>query len=123
MDSYKASKAWHIGQELAREVYHLVKQLPNDGSNVPGNLRKTSVAIPLHIAASVTKKAQKEKLECYVQAREAVIQLQDHLKLAKSVDYIEHELHRELAEKAIEAQNLLTFLIRKLSYELAAAKE
>lgn len=123
MDSYKASKAWHLGRELVREIQAVVRELPDDGSNLPGYLRRSSVAIPLHIASSVSKKLQEEKLECYVQAREAAIQLQEHLSLAKDMKYIESQAFEAMAAKAIEAQNILTILIRKVSYEMARAKE
>jgi four helix bundle protein len=123
MDSYRASKAWHLGRELAREVQDLVKQLPPDGSNLPGYMRKTSVAVPLYIASSITKKLYADKLECYVQARDAAVQLQEHLSLARDMKYLEQQTFEALAAKAIEAQNILTVLIRKASYEMAQTKE
>jgi four helix bundle protein len=123
MDSYRASKAWHLGRELAREAQAVVKQLPEDGSNLPGYMRRSSVAIPLHIASSVSKKLHHEKLECYVQARDAAIQLQEHLSLAKDMNYIETHAFEAMAAKTIEAQNILSVLIRKVSYEMAQAKE
>jgi four helix bundle protein len=123
MDSYRASKAWHLGRELAREVQAVVKLLPEDGSNLPGYMRRSSVAVPLHIASSVSKKLHEERLECYVQAREAAIQLQEHLSLARDMKYIEKQAFDTMAAKAIETQNILTILIRKVSYEMAQAKE
>lgn len=123
MDSYRASKVWHLGQEIAREVHAVVKQLPDDGSNLPGYMRKSSVSIPMHVASSISKKKLQEKLDCYVNARQAAIDLTEHLKQAKDVKYIESEVFKELASKTIEAQNLLTILIRKTHYDMAAAKE
>lgn len=123
MDSYRASKAWHIGHDLANEVQAVVKSLPADGSNLPGYLRRSSVALPLHVASSIPKKLQQEKLDCYVKAREAAIQLQEHLSLARDLQYIEHQTFEAMAGKAIEAQNILTILIRKVSYEMSQAKE
>jgi four helix bundle protein len=116
MDSYKASKAWHVGHDLAIEVHRLAQQLPaNDEFNLAVHLRRTSSAAPLKIAKSVEHALEHEKLACYQGAREAVIELQELLSLARDLHYIEQGVFDELAAKAVTAHNLLSNLIRSLT--------
>jgi four helix bundle protein len=116
MDSYKASKAWHVGHDLAINVHRLARRLPvNDEFNLAVHLRRTSSAAPLRIAESVKRTPEHEKLACYKQAREAVIELQELLSLARDLHYIEQQAFEELANKAITTHNLLSGLIRSLT--------
>jgi four helix bundle protein len=116
MDSYKASKAWHFGHDLAIEAHRLARQLPeNDEFNLAVHLRRTSSTAPLKIAESLERSLEHEKLACYKQAREAVVELQELLSLARDLHYIEQRAFEELAAKAITTHNLLSNLIRSLS--------
>jgi four helix bundle protein len=116
MDSYKASKAWHVGHDLAIAVYGLAQRLPdNDEFNLAEHLRRTSAAASSRIAESIERQLEHEKLACYKLAREAVVELQEHLSLARDLQYIEQQVFEELAGKAITAHNLLSGLIRPLA--------
>ena len=116
MDSYKTSKAWHIGHKLAIEVHHLVRRLPEDDEfNLAVHLRRTSSAAPLKIAESVERSLENEKLACYKVAREAMIELQELLSLARDLHYIEQQVFDELASQAVATHNLLSGLIRSLT--------
>lgn len=116
MDSYKASKAWHFGHDLAIDVHALSKQLPkNDEFDLARHLCRTSASAPLKIAESIERSLERDRLACYKLAREAVIELQEQLSLARDLHYIEQEAFDGLAAKAITTQNLLSGLIRSLS--------
>jgi four helix bundle protein len=116
MDSYKASKIWHIGHDLAILVYGMTQQLPeNDEFGLAEHLRRTSATVSHKIAESVERSLEHEKLASYKLAREAVIELQEHLSLARDLHYIEQHAFEELAAKAITTHNLLSGLIRSLA--------
>jgi four helix bundle protein len=111
-----------MGHELANELHRIIKTLPQDGSNLPGTMRVTSVRIPYAIAGSISKKQPHEKLTHYVEAREAASDLQKHLMLAKNIEYIEEQVFEALASKAIQIEHILSALIRKARYDMAAAE-
>ncbi len=124
MDAYTVSKAWHIGHELAIDIHKLAKQLPaEDKFNLEKHLRRTSAAGPLKLAESLEKKLLHEKLHCYHAAREAMIELHEHLIRARDHKYIERDLFQELASRAISVQRLLSFLIRKTKQDIMTATE
>ncbi len=83
MDSYKASKAWHFGHELAVDIHKLASRLPkDDGFNLGAKMRRYSRQAPKKIAESVERILNEEKVECYKLARASIEDLQEHLSLA-----------------------------------------
>jgi four helix bundle protein len=111
-----------MGHELAAELHGIIKTLPQDGSNLPGTIRVTSVRIPYAITGSVSKKHPHEKLPHYIEAREAASDLQKHLMLARDIEYIEEQVFEAMADKAIQIEHILSALIRKARYDMAAAE-
>jgi four helix bundle protein len=111
-----------MGHELAAELHGIIKNLPQDGSNLPGTIRVTSVRIPYAITSSVSKKHPHEKLPHYIEAREAASDLQKHLMLARDIEYIEEQVFEAMADKAIQIEHILSALIRKARYDMAAAE-
>jgi four helix bundle protein len=107
-----------MSHELAEDIKKVIQTFP-EGESLRSHLRVSSATIPHNIAASVGKKQAKEKLKHYHQARQASVQFQEHLMLARSFKYIEKRTFEDLAAKAIEAQQLLTSLIRTLSQDVA----
>ncbi len=113
MDSYKVSKAWHVGRVLAADVLELARQIPEtEHYGLSGHLRRTSATVPVTIAESVKHTLHAKKLECYHLAREALVELQEHLQLARDRGYIEQRAFEDMAGRAISAYRLLTSLIR-----------
>lgn len=114
MDSYKTSKAWHFGHSLALDVHKMAKQIPADDEfGLAEHIKRVAAAGPLMITESLERNLEKDKLECYRLAREAMIELQEHLSLARDLHYIEYSVFKDLADKAITAQNILSSLIRR----------
>ena len=121
MDSYRVSKAWHISHLLAAEIHELVLALPESERELAGQLRQASVAAYHSLAMSVGKELQKEKLKHYGVARDAAIELQGHLLSAREKKHITADTFQDMAGRAIETQQIMTGLIRKVSRELAGA--
>ncbi|MDL2363542.1 MAG: four helix bundle protein [Patescibacteria group bacterium] len=112
MDSYRLSKAWHLAHSVAIDVHALARELPkSDHYNIHEEIRIASARVPLTIEAS-TKKKSHEKLKHYKIARFAATELHDVLMLAREQQYIEKQVFTDLASRTIEAQQLLTSLIR-----------
>ena len=123
MESYKISKAWHLGHEVAESIHYLMKLLPEDAKQIAGELRCYSASVPHLITASVAKKSKVHKLKCYEYAREATVDLLEVLDRARNQKYIDQKYYDEQAKKVIEAQKQLTHVIRKVKMDLATAEK
>jgi four helix bundle protein len=122
VSAYKISKAWHIGHDLAIAIHKTVRDMPGgDSSELAVHMRRSAATAPLKLAESIELSARHEKLACYQAARDALVDLQQHLSLAYDVHYIERQLHDELAGKAIAAHQLLNTLIRKTRQDTTTA--
>lgn len=118
MASYKVSKAWHFGHSLAVDVHELSWQLPKpDEFNLAVHLRRTSALAPQKVQESLEYTQPQHQLSCYEAARQALIELHEHLTLAWDVHYIDEQLYKALATKSIIAQRELTTMIQAIKKE------
>jgi four helix bundle protein len=118
MSSYQLSKAWHHGHRLAIAVHQLSWQLPkNDEFKLALNLRRASAIAPTKLQESLEQSTTHDKLRSYEAARRAVIEVQEHLSLARDLHYIDEQLFRILARQAIVAQRTLTEMIQAIKKE------
>ncbi|MDB5170757.1 MAG: hypothetical protein JWO35_451 [Candidatus Saccharibacteria bacterium] len=123
MDSYKASKAWHISHNLATDVHELARGIPHsDHYNLNAQLRRASATVPTSIAESVEHALHHKKLECYHLARDAVVELQEQLQLARDRSYVDQQTFEDLAGRAISTYHVLTSLIRSTKQSLTATE-
>jgi four helix bundle protein len=110
---YKASKAWHIGHDLAADIRQLAEHLSaNKESDLADTMLHLATMAPQKIAESLDYSLQHEKLKAYRVARAAVKELQEHISLARDLHYIDHEAEARLAAKAIAIYRLLSALIQ-----------
>lgn len=118
MASYKVSKAWHFGHSLAVDIHKLSWKLPNpDEFDLAVHMRRTAAIAPQKVQESLEHAAPQHRLTCYEAARAALIELQEHLTLARDVHYIDEKLYTMLATKAIVAQRELTTMIQTIKKE------
>lgn len=110
---YKASKAWHMGHELAGEIQQLVERIPtNPDFDIADRMRHLAILTPERIADSIGLGLRHEKIKAYRVARAACTELQEHLSLARDLHYIDDRLYQQLAAKAIAIYRLLSALIQ-----------
>lgn len=113
MDSYKLSKAWHIGHKLAVTVHELARGIPHsDHYKLNIQLRRASASVPLLLEESLAATSHPDKHRCYNLAREAAAELHEHLLLARERQYIDQASFKQVAGQSIDVYHLLTSVIR-----------
>ncbi len=110
---YKASKAWHMGHDLAADIRRLVKDIPVDQEiDLAARIHHLAAMTSQQIAESVECNLAHEKIKAYRTARAACKALQEHLSVARDLHYIDNQVYEHLAAKAIMIYRLLTNLIQ-----------
>lgn len=112
MDSYKVSKAWHLGHDLAADIQQLARYLSSTELELAGKIRHFAAMTPQKIAESVECSLEHERVKAYKIARAACRELQQHLSLARDLHYIDEQVYQQLADKAIMVYRLLSELIQ-----------
>lgn len=115
MDSYRASKAWHLSQSVAVDLHaHVSRLKKSEVHRIHHDMKHLSAWVPLHIQTGLVHEKH-HRLEHYTEARETAAELQEVLMSARDYKLIEHKQFNDLAKRTIEAQKLLTDLIRAIN--------
>jgi four helix bundle protein len=121
MESYRLSKAWHLAHSVALEIRSFAAELPkSDHYNTHRDICRASAVVPMAIKESLRQEQPHIRLQHFEVAREATRDLHEVLMLAHEQRYIETALFKKLAQQTIEAQQILTGLIRAINQQTTA---
>ncbi len=116
---FEKLEVWQLGVELVKEVYGLIKVLPDDEKyGLTSQLKRASVSIPANIAEGYGRYHYMDKIKFYLNARGSLFELKSHLLIAKELDFIsEEELKKILIlinKLGVKLNNFITS-VRKIS--------
>ena len=102
-------EAWKIGREIRKEVYTLIKMLPEEEKyNLSSQMRRAAVSITANIAEGYGRYHYQENIQFCRQSRGSMYEIQDHLVTCLDENYISKENYGRiysLSERAIKAIN------------------
>ena len=109
---YKASKAWHLGSELQRDVRRIIVDLHRLGEvELAAKVRISAWIIPEQLEKSHYATDKDEKHRCYAQARRSINDLQTTIGLVHDLKYINRQTFDSISERALTIHRLLSNLL------------
>ena len=105
--------AWQINYKLVKEIYVVIKDFPKyEFFGLTSQLRKSASSITANIAEGFGRFHYIDKTRFYFQARGSNTEVQNHLILARDLEYLSKDKFVQLNDLAIRGHKLICGLIR-----------
>lgn len=120
VDSYRDLKVWRLGMELVKETYLLTREFPkHETYGLSSQMQRAAVSIPANIAEGHANDSTKDYLRHLSIARGSLAEIETHLMLAESLDYVAHDRTAPLLAKCAEEGKMPGSLQRRLKAKVA----
>jgi len=114
--SYKDLLVWQKGMTLARVIYGITRQFPNEEKfGLVSQMRRAAVSIPSNIAEGQARHSTKEFIQFISLAEGSVAELETQLILAVDLGYCVQPQVQEAFRLISDLRNMLNALRRTLS--------
>lgn len=106
--------------ELVKKIYLLTREFPkHETYGLSSQMQRAAVSIPANIAEGHARDSTKEFLRHLSIARGSLAEIETHLILAESLNYVDHERIARLLAKCAEEGKMLGSLQRRLKAKIA----
>ena len=111
--SHKRLRAWKLGMDIAADVYKLTdKFLSEERFGLVSQMRRCSISISSNIAEGAARNSKKEFVNFFYISLGFLSELDTQLELAKRLEFVDEKTWKELDNKLIEEDKVLSGLIR-----------
>ncbi len=115
MRDFKKLKVWNSGIEVTKEVYSIVKQMPEDERfGIISQMTRAAVSIPSNIAEGGSRNSQKEYRRFLEIALGSAFELETQLIICEKLNWIDKDAFQQISDLIIEEQKMLSGLIKHL---------
>ena len=115
MNNFKELKVWQKAHDLTLEVYRLTKSFPkSEDFALTSQMRRAAMSIPANIVEGCGRRTPSEFANCLGYAQGSSTELESFLLLTKDLNYAEKDGLKQMQDRLIEIQKMLSGLIRKL---------
>jgi four helix bundle protein len=105
--------AWQKNQNLVLRIYKITKKFPKtEIFGLTSQIRRSASSITANIAEGYGRFHYRDKMRFYYQARGSNTETQNHLILARDLNYLDKKEFEELVDLAKEGYKLLCGLIK-----------
>ncbi len=112
--SFTDLKVWQEGHALVISIYNITKKFPKEETySLTDQMRRAASSVTANIAEGFGRQGYKEKLQFYYISQGSLIELKDHILVAKDIGYLGKEDLNLLVEKANNTHKLLQGFISK----------
>ena len=106
---------WQKAMELTKEVYSLVKLLPNEETYaLSGQMRRAVVSVPSNIAEGEGRNSEKDFVRFLSQARGSLWELSTQLEICEQVGYLNRQQTQVALGMIIEVSKMINSLSNTL---------
>lgn len=106
-------KTWQLGHSIVLIVYKLTKTFPREELfGLVSQLRRAVVSITANIAEGFSRSTIKDKAYFYSIALGSLTEVQNHLLIARDLNYISKDQYEELHVGLLEMMRMTNGLIR-----------
>ena len=106
---------WREAHKLVLLIYDISKTFPKTETYaLVDQILRAVVSITSNIAEGFGRKGIKEKIQFYYMAQASLTEVQNHLIIAKDVDYISEKIFDDLWTQTIVIHKMITGLIKSL---------
>ena len=115
MKSYRDLIVWQKSIQLVKEIYRVTKRFPKEELyGITPQIRRSAISIPSNIAEGYGRNSTNDYLRFLQISSGSLYELQTHLEISISLNYLPGEDFERLYEQSMEIERMLSSLIRKL---------
>lgn len=116
--SFRDLIVWQEAHKLTLNVYKLTKKFPKEEVfGLTNQIKRSSVSVGANIAEGFSRLSPKEKIQFYSIALGSLTETENHLLIAKDLEYISIEDFRDMEDKTILINKLCNGLIKSIRQE------
>jgi len=105
--------AWKEAHALVLAIYEITKKFPKEEMfGLTSQIRRCAVSITSNIAEGFSRRSYKEKTQFYSMALGSTTELQSQLLVARDVNYIDKNSHKEIYEQSVKVHKIINGLIK-----------
>ncbi len=86
-----------------------------EGYGLRAQLRRAAISVPSNIAEGLTRKSNKDKLHFLNISQSSLSEIDTQAEIALRLGYIDEQLFKDVEDKLVEVQMLLSGLSRSIS--------
>jgi four helix bundle protein len=106
-------EVWKAAIELAKKSYEMTAEFSDkEHYGLAAQIRRTVTNIPANISAAASRKHGKESLRHLFRARDLIYEVESHIYLANSLEYISEEYLEQMLETLNTSKRLLFGFIK-----------
>ena len=112
--NHKNLDVWRLAVKLVSLIYQLTSKYPKEEIyGLTNQTRRASVSISANIAEGASRKSLVERKRFYEIARSSLVEVDNHIEIAKELNYLSPESLNLLSEKLNELFAKLSKFIEK----------
>ncbi len=124
MEDFKDLRVWAKAHELTLTVYQRTRSFPKEEMyGLTSQLRRASASIGANIAEGCGRRSDAEMKRFVQIARGSANEVEYHLLLAKDLEFLSADEHKDLEAKVLEIQRMLTSLVQSLKVTAVASSQ
>lgn len=113
--SFRDLIAWREAHALTLLVYKSTKNFPREELfSLTDQIRRSSASVGANIAEGFSRMSYKEKIQFYSIALGSLTETENHIEVAKDLNYLAKDPHAQLSEQIITTSKLVNGLIKSL---------
>ena len=106
---------WKKGHELILDIYKELTHFPKDELfGLTSQIKRASVSVTSNIAEGFVRHSKKEKVQFYFISLGSITEVENHLLLARDLNYIKEDNYQMLNQRAIEIAKMINSLIHSI---------
>jgi four helix bundle protein len=121
MEDFKNLKVWVEAHQLTLAIYECTRKFPRDEIyGLTSQMRRASASVGANIAAGCGRRSDPEMKRFVQIARGSASEVEYHLLLARDLQFLTVEEHKDLEMKTFEIQRMLAALTQRLGAPVLA---
>jgi four helix bundle protein len=124
MEDFKDLRVWAKAHELTLAVYQKTRAFPKEEMyGLTSQLRRASASVGANIAEGCGRRSDAEMRRFVQIARGSANEVEYHLLLAKDLNLLTADEHRDLEMKVLEIERMLAALVQSLKVTVLASSQ
>ncbi|MFZ0201402.1 MAG: four helix bundle protein [Candidatus Sulfotelmatobacter sp.] len=124
MEDFRNLRVWGKAHELTLTVYKRTHSFPKEEMyGLTSQLRRSSASIGANIAEGFGRRSDAEMRRFVQIAHGSANEVEYHLLLAKDLEFLSTDEHKDLEAKVLEIQRMLASLVQSLKATALASSQ
>lgn len=116
VQNFKDLNVWQNSHSLCLLIYKRTQSFPKEELFVlTSQVRRATVSVTSNIAEGFSRRTLKDKRNFYIISKSSLNELESQMLIAKDLNYLSEVQFKEIEEKIIASNKMLTRLIQSVS--------